>query len=199
MEPVTPWLGTDTAKHYQWYPFINIGHYELAKQLKDKRRDTIIQFYKKGIDSVWQKARTNAFYQGIPFIWCSNNLTVSFAIQCYWYRKLTNDKTYLQLEQACFDWIFGCNPWGKQHGVWLAFVGRYSCRSTFRIYPSEKLSYRWRFGGWALFIQASTVTLLVYNYTKKMNINSFKVHWLFIMMTMAITVLTNPLWTAPHH
>ena len=31
MEPVTPWLGTDTAKHYQWYPFINLGHYELAK------------------------------------------------------------------------------------------------------------------------------------------------------------------------
>jgi hypothetical protein len=111
-EPVTPWLGTDTAKHYQWYPFINIGHYELAKQLKGNRRDTIVQFYKKGIDSVWQKAKSNAFYRGIPFIWCSNNLTVSFAIQCYWYRKLTGDKSYLQLEQACFDWIFGCNPWG---------------------------------------------------------------------------------------
>jgi hypothetical protein len=25
-EPNTPWL-FDTAKHYQWYPFINIGHY----------------------------------------------------------------------------------------------------------------------------------------------------------------------------
>ena len=32
MERITPWLGTDTAKHYQWYPFINIGHYELAKR-----------------------------------------------------------------------------------------------------------------------------------------------------------------------
>jgi hypothetical protein len=36
-EPVTPWLGADTAKHYQWYPFINLGHYELAKQLKGER------------------------------------------------------------------------------------------------------------------------------------------------------------------
>ncbi|MFT4156066.1 glycoside hydrolase family 9 protein [Parafilimonas sp.] len=111
-EPVTPWLGADTAKHYQWYPFINIGHYELAKQLTGARRDSIIQFYKEGIERVWQKAKHNAFYRDIPFIWCSNNLTVSFAIQCYWYRQLTGDKTYQPLEQACFDWIFGCNPWG---------------------------------------------------------------------------------------
>ena len=111
-EPITPWLGTDTAKHYQWYPFINIGHYELAKQLKDKRRDTIIGFYKKGIELVWNKAKQNAFYRGIPFIWCSNNLTTSFAIQCYWYKQLTGDKTFDELEQANFDWLFGCNPWG---------------------------------------------------------------------------------------
>ena len=111
-EPITPWLGADTAKHYQWYPFINVGHYELAKALHDKRKDTIIHFYKEGIDKVWQKAKQNAFYRAIPFIWCSNNLTVSFAIQCYWYRQLSHDNTYMQLEQACFDWIFGCNPWG---------------------------------------------------------------------------------------
>ena len=60
-EPITPWLGSDTANHYQWYPFINIGHYELAKQLKDKRRDTIIGYYKEGIQKVWNKAKSNAF------------------------------------------------------------------------------------------------------------------------------------------
>jgi endoglucanase len=111
-EKITPWLGDDTAKHYQWYPFINVGHYELAKQLKDKRRDTIIGFYKEGINRVWNKAKQNAFYRGIPFIWCSNNLTTSFAIQCYWYKQLTGDKTFDELEQANFDWLFGCNPWG---------------------------------------------------------------------------------------
>ena len=111
-EPVTPWLGADTAKHYQWYPFINLGHYELVKQLKDKRRDTIIGFYKQGIGRVWDKAKNNAFYRGVPFIWCSNNLTTSFAIQCYWYRELTNDKTLEEFEQANIDWLFGCNPWG---------------------------------------------------------------------------------------
>jgi endoglucanase len=111
-EPVTPWLGGDTAKHYQWYPFINLGHYELAKQLKGKQRDTIIGYYKQGIQRVWNKARQNAFYRGIPFIWCSNNLTTSFAIQCYWYKQLTGDKQFDDLEQANFDWLFGCNPWG---------------------------------------------------------------------------------------
>ena len=23
MEPVTPWMGADTASHYQWYPFVS--------------------------------------------------------------------------------------------------------------------------------------------------------------------------------
>ncbi len=111
-EQVTPWMGADTARHYQWYPFINIGHYELAKQLNDKRRDTVAGYYQQGIQRVWQKAKLNAFYRGIPFIWCSNNLTTSFAIQCYWYRELTGDSSFSALEQANFDWLFGCNPWG---------------------------------------------------------------------------------------
>ena len=111
-EKITAWLGDDTAHHYQWYPFINIGHYELAKQLSDKRKNSVIGYYKLGIEKVWNKAKANAFYRGIPFIWCSNNLTTSFAIQCYWYKELTGDKTYDELEQANFDWLFGCNPWG---------------------------------------------------------------------------------------
>jgi endoglucanase len=129
-EKVTPWLGADTAKHYQWYPFINLGHYELAKQLKSRKyfpkagytkdfitalpsyANSVIGYYRMGIQRVWNKAKNNAFYRGVPFIWCSNNLTTSFAIQCYWYRQLTNDKTFNELEQANFDWLFGCNPWG---------------------------------------------------------------------------------------
>ena len=111
-EKITPWLGADTAKHYQWYPFINVGHYELAKQLNDSRRDSVIGYYRQGIEAVWNKARNNAFYRGVPFIWCSNNLTTSFAIQCYWYKELSGDRRYEALEQANFDWLFGLNPWG---------------------------------------------------------------------------------------
>lgn len=122
-EPITPWLGADTARHYQWYPFINLGHYELAKILKGKKKKELTEYYRQGIDKVWQKAKGNAFYRGIPFIWCSNNLTTSFAIQCYWYRQLSGDDTYLQLEQACFDWLFGVNPWGTSFVVGLPASG----------------------------------------------------------------------------
>lgn len=111
-EPVTPWLGADTAEHYQWYPFINMGHYELAKRLQGKRRRVVTDYYREGIERVWNKAKENAFYRGIPFIWCSNNLTTSFAIQCYWYKQLTRDSIFDEFAQANVDWLFGCNPWG---------------------------------------------------------------------------------------
>jgi len=123
LEAVTPWLGRDTAHHYEWYPFINIGHYELARlykmhspRVKKNTRvpslDTVLSYYREGIERVAVLARRNAFYRGVPFIWCSNNLTAAFAMQCYWYRKLAGDQRFLDLEQASFDWLFGCNPWG---------------------------------------------------------------------------------------
>src|SRR4030095_9816128 len=111
-EKIKPWVGAAKGKHYQEYPFINIGHHELAKQLNGESKDTVISYYRQGIQRVWNKAKQNAFYRGIPFIWCSNNLTTAFAIQCYWYRQLTDDKAFSELEQANFDWLFGCNPWG---------------------------------------------------------------------------------------
>lgn len=123
-EMVTPWLGNDTANHYQWYPFINLGHSELAKVSGGGgAKDTLMSFYRLGIQRVWNKAKQNAFYRGIPFIWCSNNLTTSFAIQCYWYKQLTGDKTFDELEQANIDWLFGCNPWGASFVYGLPYWG----------------------------------------------------------------------------
>ncbi len=131
-ERITPWLGADTAAHYQWYPFVNAGHYELLKQIKTGRgfpqqgagytssmvknfaanKDSLAAYYRQGIAQVWTKAKDNAFYRGVPFIWCSNNLTVALAQQCYWYRTQTGDAGFTQLEQANIDWLLGCNPWG---------------------------------------------------------------------------------------
>jgi endoglucanase len=132
-EKITPWFGSDTARHYEWYPFVNIGHYEMLRLLSkysnettdwkkrfyavkqgrlQQAKDSITKWYREGIALVWNKAKQNAFFRGVPFIWCSNNLTTSFATQCYWYKKLTGDKSFEELEQANFDWLFGCNPWG---------------------------------------------------------------------------------------
>ncbi|WP_233789343.1 glycoside hydrolase family 9 protein [Sphingobacterium sp. HMA12] len=111
-EKITPWMITDTAAHYQWYPFINLGHYELAKKLKGQDREEIVSYYRLGIEEVNKRAEQNAFLRGVPFIWCSNNLTVSFVMQCLWYKELTGDNQFDELEQANFDWLFGANPWG---------------------------------------------------------------------------------------
>ncbi len=117
-EKQTPWLGKDTASHYQWYPFINPGHYELNKLGDPQVAKATIEFYKEGIKLAAAKGK-NAFLRGVPFIWCSNNLQTAFAIQCYWYRKMSGDQRYSDVEQAAFDWLFGCNPWGTSMVVGL--------------------------------------------------------------------------------
>ncbi len=111
---VTKWMGLDTAAHYQYYPFSNPAIYAMAAQsgTQTAKTSALASLYSEGLQRVSAKAELNAFNRGIPFIWCSNNLTVSFAIECYWYRKLTGSTVYAKLEQANFDWLFGCNPWG---------------------------------------------------------------------------------------
>lgn len=115
-DSVGKWMGKDTAAHYQYYPFNNLGVYAMAKRYQDLNRtqdaETTVAYYTEGLRKVQDKANRNAFNRGIPFIWCSNNLTVSFAIECYWYRQVSGRNDFSELEQANFDWLFGCNPWG---------------------------------------------------------------------------------------
>jgi endoglucanase len=125
MEQQTPWFSTDTARHYQWYPFINLGHFELAKISKGRMRREVISFYQKGIEQVYERAKSNAFLRGVPYIWCSNNLQTSFAIQCIWYESLTGDLTFQELTQATFDFLLGCNPWGSSMIVGYPSNGDY--------------------------------------------------------------------------
>jgi endoglucanase len=111
-EPITPWMGADTARHYQWYPFINLGHYYLSTISNKKNDEHFIQYLKEGIDRVYQRGKSNPFLIGVPFIWCSNNLVSAIVTQCHLYFELTKDTTYLPMEAALRDWLFGCNIWG---------------------------------------------------------------------------------------
>ncbi len=111
-EPVTPWMGADTARHYEWYPFLNLGHYYLSNSNDSKAKKEFINYLREGIDSVYQRGKSNPFLFGVPFIWCSNNLVAAILTQCRLYFNLTNDPTYLPMEAALRDWLFGCNPWG---------------------------------------------------------------------------------------
>lgn len=125
-ETVTPWMGADTARHYQWYPFLNIGHYELARIANELARKELITYYRDGIEKVWQRGKDNAFLMGVPFIWCSNNLVTAMVTQCQLYRQLSGDDTYLELEAAMRDWLFGCNPWGVSMVIGLPKDGVYA-------------------------------------------------------------------------
>jgi len=122
-EPVTPWMGADTARHYQWYPFVNLGHYFLAGGSDEQISSTFIGYLKKGIDNVYQRGKNNAFYNGIPYIWCSNNLVAAMLTQCYLYQELTGDNAYAGMEASLRDWLFGCNPWGTSMIIGLPEQG----------------------------------------------------------------------------
>lgn len=111
-EPVTPWMGADSARHYQWYPFMNMGHYRIAKNFGGKVSAEFIRNIRSGIQRVYERGKDHPFMFGIPGIWCSNNLTTAMLTQCILYRELTGDTTYQEMEGSLRDWLLGCNPWG---------------------------------------------------------------------------------------
>lgn len=121
-EPVTPWMGADTARHYQWFPWHNNGHYELWRGGTGAERRAAIGYYRDGLEKTIGRAR-NGFRVGIPFIWCSNNLMASFATQALLYRRMTGDQRFREHEQAAIDWLFGANPWGMSMMVGYPNVG----------------------------------------------------------------------------
>jgi endoglucanase len=122
-EPVTPWMGADTASHYQWFPWHNNGHYEIWRTGTTAHRRAMRGYYREGLEKVAARA-TNGFRVGIPFIWCSNNLMASFATQAMLYREMSDDQRYRDYEQAAIDWLFGTNPWGTSMMVGYPANGR---------------------------------------------------------------------------
>ena len=128
-EPVTPWMGADSARHYQWYPFMNMGHYHLAKAQHPNVSKEFARNMHSGIQRTYEKAVESPFLHGIPYIWCSNNLTTAMLTQCRLYRETTGDEQYAEMEAALLDWLFGCNPWGSSMIVELPRYGDYPIQS----------------------------------------------------------------------
>jgi endoglucanase len=113
LEPATPWMIFNHARHYQWYPFLNLGHYHIAAASRDSIIKTrFISHMKKGLDAIYERGEKNGFKMGVPFIWCSNNLNVAAMTQMRLYHQLTGDTKYCEMEASLRDWLFGCNPWG---------------------------------------------------------------------------------------
>lgn len=107
-EPVTPWIEKGEARHYQYYPFVNLGHYFMM----DEDKETFAGFYRDGLNYLYERGKNDPFFNGLPFIWCSNNLVAGAITQARLYARETGDNKFLEMEAALRDWLFGCNPWG---------------------------------------------------------------------------------------
>jgi len=111
LEPVTPWMSNGGARHYQYYPFVNMGHANQANMTIPSAK-TYSNFMKDGLKAIYERGKTDPFLNGIPYIWCSNNLDVAAITQAKLYFEATSDTAYCEMEAALRDWLFGCNPWG---------------------------------------------------------------------------------------
>lgn len=112
LEPVTPWMELGRGRHYQFYPFLNLGHYYLAKSSDGATRDKYLGYMRDALEHLRKRADDDPFMYGIPFLWCSNNLVSAAITHAHLYREASGDDTYLEMEMALRDWLFGTNPWG---------------------------------------------------------------------------------------
>jgi hypothetical protein len=122
---VDSWLVRDTASHYQYYPFINMGHFALYDLVDNKFKKKLSGYYKTEIKNIAGRAGNSPYGIGIPFIWCSNNLMTSFITQVILYEKMTGDMQFHQLALDHRDWLFGRNPWGTSMFTGMPEQGEY--------------------------------------------------------------------------
>jgi hypothetical protein len=125
MIQATSWMGQDSASHYQYYPFLNPGHYTLFSMVSGEERDLLCSYYRTGIANCREKGKANSFGIGIPFIWCSNNLVTALVSQCILYQKMNGDAHYLRFMTEQRDWLLGRNPWGTSMLVGIPAGGEF--------------------------------------------------------------------------
>lgn len=125
LEPVSPWMELGRGRHYQYYPFINLGHYYLAKSDDEKISKKYREFMRQGLQDLKDRAADDPFLSGIPYIWCSNNLVSAAVSQARLYNEVTGDNSFIEMEMALRDWLLGCNPWGTSMIVGYPSFGDY--------------------------------------------------------------------------
>jgi hypothetical protein len=106
------WFGQQKIGHYQYYPFMNVGHFRLYDLVDDATKKKLAGYYRDQIEHCVKRSTGNPYRIGMPFIWCSNNLAVALATQCALYERMTGDTRYRQFTVNHRDWLLGRNPWG---------------------------------------------------------------------------------------
>ncbi len=106
------WMGRTETKHYQYYPFVNLGHFRLHEVADAATKTALAAYYRQGIERCVLMGRQNPYRIGVPFIWCSNNLAVALATQCLCYERMTGETQFRAFAAKQRDWLLGRNPWG---------------------------------------------------------------------------------------
>ncbi len=106
------WMGRDQSGHYQFYPFLNLGHYRLHGVVDPAFQRVLAGYYRDGLQRCREAAARNPFDAGVPFIWCSNNLLTALATQGLLYERMTGDPAFREFTARQQDWLLGRNPWG---------------------------------------------------------------------------------------
>ena len=44
------WMNRDTMEHYEYYPFVNMGHFALYEHVNKDFKDTLAGYYRNGIE-----------------------------------------------------------------------------------------------------------------------------------------------------
>ncbi|MEO1498632.1 MAG: glycoside hydrolase family 9 protein [Planctomycetota bacterium] len=108
----TGWMPLERAEHYRYYPFVNVGHFALYPLVDAAVQRELAGYYREGIEHTVERAKRNAYGVGVPFIWCSNNLTTALCTQILLYERMTGDTRYHEHLITHRDWLLGRNPWG---------------------------------------------------------------------------------------
>ncbi|MDT8400970.1 MAG: glycoside hydrolase family 9 protein [Bacteroidales bacterium] len=119
------WMPLDTADHYRYYPFVNVGHYALYDLVDEDFKKLLSDYYKTGIEYCMKRAGQNVYNVGVPFIWCSNNLLTSLITQIIFYEDMTSDLSYHDFLTDQVNWLFGVNPWATSMFTGLPEGGEY--------------------------------------------------------------------------
>jgi hypothetical protein len=107
-----PWMGQDRHGHYEFFPYVNLGHWRLYEFLDEEGKKEVATFYRVGLERIRDRAMKSPYRLGTPLVWCSTNDVIAFATQAILYEQMTGDAQFREFATEARDWIFGRNPWG---------------------------------------------------------------------------------------
>ena len=73
----TSWMQRDTTEHYEYYPFVNVGHFALYPLVDTAFRDTLAGYYRDGIERTIERGQSNPYSIG-----CTVHLVLKQSHDC---------------------------------------------------------------------------------------------------------------------